>query len=661
MQRDDPVSPVETHEPPLKSPASRWAETVLASALTLAAIAWALDLVTGVGIELYDAQFYGLMMTLALPLAFIALPAKRRTMRTATPWYDWILAAAAFAASAWLIVRYDSLVDLVLTPPAEAVIPSVVLIALALEGLRRATGWTLLIVSLVFIAYALVGGAIPGRAGAQPIYWDQLAAYVTLDINGILGSALAVATTIVIIFVFFGHILTRSGGSAFFTDAALLGLGRMRGGPAKVAVVGSGLMGSISGSAVANVVATGTVTIPMIRRGGYPAHKAAAIEAVSSTGGQLMPPVMGASAFLMAEFLAIPYSTVIAAALIPGVLYYMALFIQADLDAGRRGVGGVAKEALPRRATVARGVYFILPFAVLLLAMVVLNMTPQKAALLACVFTVLPALVFGYGGERPSLRQLASSVRTAGMASLEIILICVAAGIVIGVLSVSGLSFNLTYSLVEVGGGSLLLLLLLAGAVSIVLGMGLPTVGVYVLLAALVAPALVSAGVEPIAAHLYVIYFGMMSMITPPIAIAAFAAAGLAKADPMSTAWSSVSFGWIAYLVPVLFVLSPTLLLIGEPLDILIAIVTAGTGVWLVSIAIAGFFVRILPPPMRIAFAAAGLAALVPAGAFPGAGLTDIAGVLAGAALIVWELRARAGAAPETRTDPQPEPQSEQT
>jgi TRAP transporter 4TM/12TM fusion protein len=641
MAQTETISTLETHEPPLRSPIARAMEHTLAALLTVLSILWALDLITAAGIEIYDTQFYGAMLTLALPLAYIVFPARRRAPRPRVPWYDWALAALSFLGSGWLILRYDALADLVLAAPPLVVVVAVVTMALALEALRRVSGWTLVIMSLIFIAYALFGDVIPGRMGAQEIGFTQLVPYLMLDINGVLGSALAVACTIVIIYVFFGHLLNLSGGADFFTDLALVCLGRMRGGPAKVAVVSSALMGTISGSAVANVVAGGSVTIPMIQRSGYPPHKAAAIEAVASTGGQLMPPVMGASAFLMAEFLAIPYSAVISAALVPGILYYLALFFEADLDAGRRGAGVVERAIIPALRTVLGGLHFVLPFVALIVALSTFGQSPQKAALAACVVTVASAFLFGYAGRRPNWRALLTAFHTAGMASLEIILICVAAGIVIGVLSISGLSFNLTYLLVQVGGDNLVLLLILAAIVSIILGMGLPTVGVYVLLAALVAPAIIGAGVEPIAAHLYVIYFGMMSMITPPIAIAAFAAAGLINADPMKTAWASVTFGWSAYIVPILFVLSPALLLMGGPMEIGIAVATTALGIWLVSAAIIGFHLRVLPAPLRVLFGVAGILCMVPAGAFTGGRYLEAIGVAAGAALIGYEYWSR--------------------
>jgi TRAP transporter 4TM/12TM fusion protein len=610
----------------------------LASLITLGSIAWALDVVIWFRLDLYPAQFFAAILALALPLAFIALPARRKTPRTRVPWYDWLCAAIGFAAIGYLVWEYQNLVDLILLRPKGAVIAGSIGLVLSLEALRRATGNTLLIISVVFIAYALWGDVMPGRLAAKPTDWQKLTAYLALDVNGVLGLPLAVASTIVVSFLFFGELLSASRGSHFFTDIAMLTMGRFRGGPAKMAVVGSALFGSVSGSAVANVVATGVITIPLIKRSGYPAHKAAAIEAVASTGGQLMPPVMGASAFLMAEFLQIPYKEVVLAALLPAILYYVALFVQADLDAAKMRIPRLEERDMPPVGQTMRGLYFVVPFAVLILALFVFNQSPQMAALMAAAPMIPLAAIFGYRGERPGWRAFLAALPGAGYAALDIILVCVAAGIVIGVLGISGLGFGLTLTLVQLGEGSLAILLVLTALVCIVLGMGLPTVGVYVLLAALVAPALVKVGITPIAAHLYVMYFGMMSMITPPVAIAAFAAASMAGAEPMRTGWASVAFGWTAFVVPVLFVLSPQLLLIGDALAITLATVTAIAGVWLVSIAITGYYVRPLAPVARFAFALAGLLALIPAGAFPGAGYTDILGAVTGAALIGREL-----------------------
>lgn len=620
-------------------PSWRIATDILAALVTLAAIAWALGLPRQFGYSFYPQQFLAAVLMLALPLAFLSLPARRGAERTHVPWYDILAAILAFGALAWITFRYPQIVNVIFMRAPSAWVPGVIVILLLLEALRRATGWALVIIIVVFLAYALFGDMVPGRLQGRAQNWQLLAGYMAVDSNGILGLPLNVAAVVIIAFILFGGLLAATGGSAFFTDAALLGMGRFRGGAMKIAVMASGLFGSISGSAVANVAGTGVITIPMIKRNGYPAHKAGAIEAVASTGGQLMPPVMGAAAFLMAEFLAIPYSSVVLAALVPALLYYVALFIQADLEAAKLGISGVPKSEMPPRKPVLQGAHFLLAFVLLIWALFWLRWQPERAALLAAVSVVVTSLIFGYRGVRPSIRTLLGSIAGTGHVVVEIILISAGAGLVIGVLNVTGLSFNLTYALVQIGGGNMILLLALSAIVCIVLGMGLPTLGVYVLLAALVAPALIEVGIEPIAAHLYVLYFGMMSMITPPIAMAAFAAASIARAPAMATGFAAMRFGWSAYVIPVLFVFSPSLLMIGAPMEVGLAIVTATVGVWLVSAALAGYFTSKLTPVMRGLFILFGLMALVPAGAFPGAVYSDIAGVFGGVILMILDFR----------------------
>jgi TRAP transporter 4TM/12TM fusion protein len=627
---------------------TRWVTGGLAVAVTLGAVLWSVGIYQILALELYAEQFSAAMLALGLALAFLHLPARRHAPKPSIPWYDWVLAAVGAAAALYLAVRFPQLVDIILLRPRDAVIAGSVLVVLLLEALRRGTGLTLPLIVAVFILYALFADLVPGRLQGRATDWGKLVAYLTIDLNGMLGLPLRIGTTIVVTFILFGGLLGATGGSRFFTELALAAMGRFRGGSAKIAVLASALFGSISGSAVANVVATGVVTIPMIKKGGYAPHQAAAIEAVASTGGQLMPPVMGAAAFIMAEFLQMPYSAVVLAALVPALLYYAALFIQADLEAARLGISRVPDADIPRWRDVLPGLHFFLPFVVLIVALFHFNEQPETAVLGSAVVLVVSSLAFGYRGERPRLRPMLDAVRGTGIAVIEIILITAAAGFVIGVLSISGLGFNLTLALVQIGGGNLILLLLLSAAVCVLLGMGLPTVGVYVLLAALVAPAMVKVGVEPVAAHLYVMYFGMMSMITPPVAVAAFAAASIAGADAMRTGWAACRFGWSAFIVPFLFVLSPTLLLIGPADAVALAIVTAVLGIWLVSIAMVGYFMRPLSAGLRAAFGAAGLLSLIPAGAFPGAAITDAVGAALGAALIgreVWLGRVRSARA----------------
>lgn len=613
----------------------------LAALLTLMAIGWAMSFQRQIGLDLYPQQFFAAMLALTLALAFLTLPFRRGIDRPKAPWYDVVLALISLIGVGYIAVRYPDLVLMIFSRPPELWIPSVLIVLLTLEALRRACGWALVIIIMAFLFYALFGDLFPGRLQGRAQNWQLLAGYMAVDSNGILGLPMSVATTIVVAFIFFGVLLGVTGGTTFFTDAAMIGMGRYRGGSMKISVLASGLFGSISGSAVANVVGTGVVTIPMIKNDGYPAHKAGAIEAVASTGGQLMPPVMGAAAFLMAEFLAVPYSAIVSAALIPALLYYVSLFIQADLEAAKLGIRPVSKDQIPSGRKVLTGLHFAFAFAVLIYLLFWQRYQPERAALWAALALTITSLMIGYGGVRPSIRAVFNAFSKTGHSVVEILLISAASGFVIGVLNITGLSFNLTYLLVQVGGSSLIALLALSAIVCIVLGMGLPTLGVYVLLAALVAPALIQLGVEPIAAHLYVLYFGMMSMITPPIALAAFAAASIARAPSMATGWAAMRFGWLAYVIPVLFVFSPALIMIGTPLAIGVAILTAGLGVWLISAALAGYFSGPLSASMRILFGATGVLALIPSDAFSGAGYTDALGVVLGLASMLYDVYRR--------------------
>ena len=608
--------------------------------LTLGSIAKATELYRDVfGLLLFNEQFLAGMFGLGLALVFLSQPARRGAARPRVPWYDWLLAAASLAAVGYVTVRFPTLSEEVVARPTDGLIVAFIVIPLAIEALRRMTGSALVIVVVCFLGYALVGHLVPGQLAGRPVKLGQLAYYLVWDPGSMLGTPMVVATTIVIAFIFFGQLLFASGGSAFFTDISLAVMGRYRGGSAKIAVSASCLFGMISGSAVSNVASVGVITIPLMREGGYPTHVAAAIEAVSSTGGQLMPPVMGAAAFLMAEFLQVPYRDVVVAAILPALLYYLALFFQADLLAARVGIAPVEKSRLPRLLSVlGRGWHFPVPFAVLVATLFWLNWSPELSALGGAVVLIGTGLLIGYGEKRLRLTDVIRALHGTGLATLDLLTISAAAGFIIGVLNISGLGFSLTLALVKIGGDNVWVLLFLAAAVCIVLGMGMPTVGVYVLLAALVAPAMIKVGIEPMAAHMFVMYFGMMSMITPPVAMAAYAAASLVQTDPMRTGWAAVRFGWIAYIIPFLFVRAPSLLLEGTTLTILTTCITAVAGVWLVCAAFAGYCTRPIAVPVRIGFGIAGLLLFIPAKAMPHGELTDIAGLALGAALLTREL-----------------------
>jgi TRAP transporter 4TM/12TM fusion protein len=519
---------------------------------------------------------------------------------------------------------------------------SVLLTALTIEAVRRTIGWSLVIILLALAGYVLAGHLVPGQLQTREVGLGQILVYLNMDNNGLLGLVLQITVIVIIPFVLMGQLLMRSGGSSFFNDAAIALMGRYRGGAAKMAVVGSSLFGMISGIAAANTVAVGIVTIPLMKRSGMSPRLAGAIEACASNGGQLMPPVMGAVAFVMADFLQIPYKDVAIAAILPSVMYYAALFIQTDLEAARYGFGKVAEAQIPRIGKVlARGWLFLVPFAVLIYTMFWLNLEPEYSAMAASAAIIALGFAFGYAGSRMKLADLWHAVRETGTSLCEILVISAAAGFIMGLFQVSGLAFAFAAYLVELGGQSLILLLILAAVVSIILGMGLPTIGVYVMLAVLVAPALVKVGVPPLAAHLFILYFGMMSLITPPVAPAAYVAAAIAQAPSMATGWTAMRFGWSSYIVPFLFVYSPAILMQGGIADIVTVTLTSIFGIWLVCAAMTGYFTRVLGWRMRLAFALAGIMLLSPHQASALALWINILGATAGIALIAYELKAR--------------------
>ena len=620
------------------SNATGWIRATVVSGaclLTVVAIVRSLDLDRAIGLLLYTEQYLFGMLGAGFFLVFLHLGVDRRPRSGPVPWYDWLFAIAGAASCGWLAVRYPQLAYIVVDQPPEAVITGTIILLLVAEGLRRTAGPILLAVLLFFIAFGVLGQYVPGQLQGRPIAFGQLVTYLTFDTNSLMGAPLKVVTTIVIAFLLFGALLFRSGGSTFFTELSLAAMGRSRGGSAKISIIASSLFGTISGSAVSNVLSTGVITIPLMRKAGYKPHAAAAIEAVASTGGQLMPPVMGAVAFIMAEYLNVPYTDVVIAALVPCLLYYIGLFLQADLMAAREGIAPVPKELIPRFAPVLKsGWVFIAPFFVLIYGMFQLNLLPEEAALYSSAILLIVGLAFGYRGKRMSRRDVFDSIARTGILVLDLVMIGAAVGLIIGILNQSGLGFALTLMLVNIGGDNMLLLLFLAGIVCFVLGMGMPTLAVYVLVATLIAPAMIEAGVKPMAAHMFVLYLAMLSFITPPVCIAAFAAANLARADPMRTGFAATKFGWSAFVVPFLFVFEPSLILEGTAGELLHDVGSAVGGVWLASMGIAGYSLRPIGWPLRFAYGITGILLLIPATLLPGNGASTYLGIAVAAVLV---------------------------
>jgi TRAP transporter 4TM/12TM fusion protein len=434
-------------------------------------------------------------------------------------------------------------------------------------------------------------------------------------------------------------VLARCGGSDFFADLAASLMGHFRGGAAKIAVVGSAFFGMISGSAVANVASVGTITIPLMKRSGYPGHIAAGVEAVGSTGGQICPPVMGAAAFLMAEYLQVPYADVMVAAIIPALLFYAALFIQVDLEAAKRGIVGVPRETLPSVWQVLlHGWHFVIPFVVLVGGLLWWNLEAEYAALLATLVLIILAMAIRHKGRRLTLRDAASAVIGAGGAVVDIIAITAIAGILIGAMTITGVAFSLTQQLLTASGGSLALLLILTAIASFILGLPLPTVGVYVILATLAAPALIQGGLTPMQAHMFVLFSGILGMVTPPVALAAFAAATIARSDQWQTGWTSTRLSWCAYFIPFMFAYSAPLLMQGSWTSIVIALADALLGIFVGTLAVVGYFLSPIPLLFRFAYALVAAMILIPSAAFAGADIVSISGVVAGLAAIGYEI-----------------------
>jgi TRAP transporter 4TM/12TM fusion protein len=588
-----------------------WLAKFILIAMPITGIFFLLGLPERIGWLVFNEQYLGLFLALALCVTFILIPAGRWDKSHRVHWYDWLGALAGLVVGLYVFVQYPELANSLGDISTDRVILGCITVLLLAEACRRLVGWPLVIIAACFLFYGFFAYLFPGDFYGRGWSISRLATYLYLDANGILGQALQVGASIVLVFVIFGEVLYVVGGAEFLSDFSLALMGRFRGGQAKIAIVSSSLFGNISGSAVANVVVDGAFTIPMMKKAGYPPPVAAAVEAVASTGGQIMPPVMGAAAFLIAEYLQIPYAQVALAAFVPAVLYYVTLFIQVDLLAARNSIHGLPPSELPSLLPVLkRSVSFVGPLMVLIVWMFFLNRRPEEAGLLAAA----TALVIGIftPGVRLGWQEILKILLNAGRGMLEIAAITGLAGVVIGVLQLTGLGFTLTLTLLNIGQSNALLLLVLTAIVSMILGMGMPTTAVYVLLAVLVAPGLSKLGITPIAAHLFIFYFGMLSMITPPVCLASYAAASIGKTDPVRTGWEGMRLCAIAYVVPFLFVFSPSLLLIGHWWEVALSIGTAIIGAILLGVALVGYLFRPVGGLKRMLFLIAAIGLLIP-------------------------------------------------
>ena len=609
---------------------------VFQSLLVAAVVLWVLDIPRQVfNVAFYTEQLLTICLGLTLALAYIADTSRRRH------WSDWVAVVLSLGLCGYIAARYAALTDEAALIPLSGLIVSGLLIILIMEASRRTNGWGFVGMIAAMAVYVYISPHLPGDFQTRYVSPERMTVYLGLDINGAIGSILQVAVMVVIPFTILGQVLARTGGADFFADISMAAMGRFRGGAAKIAVVGSALFGMISGSAVSNVLAVGIVTIPTMVRSGFTPYRAAAIESVGSTGGQLMPPVMGAAAFIMAEFLQVPYGAVCVAAAIPAFLYYACLFFHVDFEAAKHGIGAARITDAPSVVDVFKsGWYFLVPIAFLVFALMypdITLLTPEKAAIVSTAILMVLAMIFGYRGKRLGLLDMLKAIMETGRVSLDIILIGAAAGLMVGIMSISGLAFSMTIQLLALAGGNVFLLLLLIAVLAFVLGIGLPTVSVYILTATLLAPALIKLGVTPMAAHMFVMYNGILSMITPPVAFAAYAAANIARTDGWTTGWIACVVGWSTFVLPFLFVLTPSLLMDGTWIEIVLNFSRVLFGIWLGTMAAVGFAFAPLGYAGRLLYAAVSLAVVLPPETFAGAVWINAAGVTAAVVLLALD------------------------
>ena len=585
---------------------------------------WALPLtVFAVGLSLYQIYYAlfggpptlvhrGIHVGAILVLCFAVQRFRLRETRSTPPWFDWLCIAGSIAIAVYLAVVFDRLTVSGGRFETIDVVFSVLCLVLVLEAARRVTGLILPILAVLFIVYDYYGRSMPGLFRHRGYDLDRIVTFMYESTEGIFSTAIGVSSTYIFLFILFGAILQKSGMGQFFNDIALALAGQARGGPAKVAVLASGFLGSINGSAIANVVTTGAFTIPMMKRVGYQRNFAGAVESAASVGGQIMPPIMGAAAFIMAETLGIPYTQIVLVAIIPAVLYYLGILIQVHLRATSQGLRGISRENLPAVMDVMkeRG-HLLLPLLFLLYMLFFSGTTILFAAVTTIFVTIAAAMV--RKSTRMSLLDIVHALRDGALTAVSVAVACACVGIIVGVATQTGFGVKLAGTIVTIGGGLLLPTLLMTAVACIILGMGLPSIPAYIIVATMAAPALVQLDVAPLAAHLFVFYFGLFANITPPVALAAFAAAGLSGGSPMRTGFLAMRLALGGIIVPFVFVYQPELLMLdGTAADTVRAAVILLIGVALLAVAAEGHLFVPLPIWLRIVLALGAIGLVTP-------------------------------------------------
>ncbi len=515
-----------------------------------------------------------LHLGLMLGLTFLMYPATSKSPKDKPSKLDWLLTALGISVGLYILLTYDSLIERSLIPNTMDLVFAVIAIILTLEAGRRTVGWILPALSIFFIFYAKFGYLFPGMLAHQGFTWKRILTRMYLTDNGIFGVTLMVSASYVFMFILFGSFLNKTGAAKFFNDFALAFAGGLRGGPAQVAVIASGLMGTISGSSQANVATTGSFTIPLMKEVGYKPKFAGAVEAAASTGGILMPPIMGAASFMMASFLGIPYLQVMKAGIIPAIFYYFAIMIMVNFEAKKYDLKGIPAEKLPKLKDVMKYQGHMMLPIVMILFLLVKGLTPIYAAFFGLITTILTSML--RKSTRMNLKRFLEAMEEGAKSAVPVATACAVVGFIVGVVSMTGLGQAVAHNIMQLSGGQLWMALILVMIASIFLGMGLPATACYIITASIAAPALVKMGVDPLAAHFFAFYYGTLSAVVPPVALTSYTAAGIAGANPTDVAFNGFKLAFAGIIIPYMFVYSPVLLMQDVTLSSLIVVVITG-------------------------------------------------------------------------------------
>jgi len=551
-------------------------------------------------LQMVNIKHHAIHVGLILILGFALYPEFKKSSRKKIAWYDWIFIALSLSIPIFVFIRYPVFISTGFKGEQIDIIMGTLLIVLVLIASRRLSGWALPILSIIFLLYALYGRSLPGIFRHRGYNWHRIVTYLTTDTGGIYGTSIKVSATYIVLFIIFGEVMNKCGMGQFFNDIANAIAGHTKGGPAKVAVLASGFLGSINGSAVANVVTTGTFTIPLMKKTGYSKEFAGSVEATASVGGQLLPPIMGAAAFVMAETLGVKYGVIIKAAVIPALIYYLGIIIQVQMRATKDHLNGLPKDQMPKVKDVMkeRG-HLLIPILFLLYMLIFSGVTVIRGAFWTIIVTIVVAQLRPV--SRMSFKDICDAFVQGAKSTVSVAMACACVGIIVGVCGQTGFALNVAHAIISIGKQSLMLTLLFTMVTCMILGMGLPSIPSYLITATIAAPALVELGQPVIAAHMFCFYFAMFANLTPPVALASFAAAGLSGGSPMKTGWQSVRLALAGFIVPFMFVYNPPLLLENVTfLSGLQVVITACTGVVLIAAAAEGYLLGRLNIPMRV-------------------------------------------------------------